>query len=522
MTAKPNHPAIAAPAPQLSFTALSDHLQSDQSFLSCYARTLAAIALANKLPTLSDFAALMDVARNAQYAALMGMMILHALEHGTELDKALADLSKAHGQSDAKECEAAFLMAKPLLLLQGYQARALAKRLAAALKVALAPEELLAMPQDENAPGLLNKLSTKTRQLVKGKDVTDHLVEFGKSIGDPEMIGHARACQSGAVSRQELGSHFALVTGRMARDIGDFRANALRTAHAAGPLADGLTHAAQELQRQAEQRLAIIAARIRYERAAFAEDIDDLVHDAGNAIENSIADRLHSDKWKDKDVWASIARTQFGKEAERRIERAVRRREEVLGLFKEELKLFQSDLRVVQASILSRQHHAELAQLMPPLRLGTRIVNAMDSAANMTLGTGAVAVAGTGVVYLLGATAVLPLVAPVAPFLVGALAAAGLFKWFTDNDKRKIDEIASKRRVIEEVVRGRLSEAAASFNNQLAQLENDYRQSAFVLLNPIFLDAEAARQVQALHHRVAANIIDQSEAAMKTLAIALQ
>ncbi|MEN9867645.1 MAG: hypothetical protein RL748_3235 [Pseudomonadota bacterium] len=517
----------------LEFPPLPAHLQSDKSFLSAYARTLAAIAIADKSVSLADFAALTDVARNSQFSALMGMLIFHALEQGVELDKALLDLSRAQAQSSSQECAAALQMALPLLQGQGHAARPMAKRLAQALKVELAAVDLARLPAEDDT-GLLGQLGARARRLIKSEDVTDRVSAFGRNIGDPDIIKSARACQSGSLSRQVLAQQFDQVAGRIEADIVEYRnravslapdsaTNAAASANSAtgallGATLDSMHNMAQQLQQQVQQRLAIVRGRIAYERQTFQEDIDDLVHDAGNAIETAIANRLQTDTWKDKDVWASIGQTQFGQEAERRIGRAVRRREEVLRLFKEELKLFQQDMQVVQASILAKQHHAELAKLMPPLRLGTRVVNAVDSAANLTLGAGTIAVAGTGAAaYLLGSAVVLPIVAPVAPFLVGAMAAAGLFKWFTDSDKRKIDEIQSKRRAIEDVVRKRLSEAAESFDSQLIQLESEYQQTAIAMLGPVLLELEAAGQVQGMHQRIGNRIIEQSEMALQRL-----
>lgn len=535
--------STAATAGGLELPSLSGHLLQDKSFLSCYARTLAAIAMADKSVSLADFAALTEVARHSQQPALMGMLILHALEQGIDTDRALAELARAQAGTAPQECAAAWAMAQALLQGQGHAARPLAWRLAAALQVTMSPQELDALPPEDNA-GLISQLGATARRLVKGKDVTDSVIEFARDIGDADMIKSARACQSGTLSRQALGQQFEQVAQRIEQDMALFSAHApvpgsagaqaanggMRAGVAAGGRPGWLAATAttgpnpvQELQQQIEQRLAIVAARIRYERQTFQEDIDDLVHDAGNAIERSISERLHTDAWKDKDVWTSIAKTDFGKEAERRIGRAVQRREEVLRLFKEELKLFQSDMQVVQASILARQHHAELAQLMPPLRLGTRVVNAMDSAANLTLGAGTLAVAGTSAAaYLLGSAVVLPFVAPAVPFLAGAMAAAGLFKWFTDSDKRKIGEIQSKRVAIEAVVRQRLDEAAQSFSVQLDQLERDYRQTAVALLGPMLLDFEAAQHVALLHQKIASRIIDQSTASMNRLRLDMQ
>lgn len=513
MPSSPNQSAIP-PSSALAFTSLPDHLTSDKSFLSSYARSLAAIAMADKTVSVADFAALTEVARSAQYPALMGALILQSLEQGVDLNRALADLSKAAKGNDEQECAAAFTLAKPLIVLQGHQARPLAKRLAAAMGCTISASDLQAMPEEEEI-GLLNSLTAKARRLVNRRDVTDSLLDFGRNIGDLEIISSVRAFQHGALSKQALDQQFEAALSRAQYAIAQYRA---RDTSTPSTPSSSMLNAANELKQQIGQRLAILQARIQYERQAFAEDIDDLVYDAGNAIENALADRLHTDQWKDKDVWSSIANSQFGSEAERRISRAVRRREEILRLLKEELRLLQSDLRIAQASILSKQHRAELAGLMPELRIGTRIVNSIDSAANMTLAAGSLAVAGTGAAaYLLGSAVVLPIVAPAVPFLAGAMAVAGLFKWFNDNDKRKISEIKHKRAAIEEVVRQRLAEASNSFNSQLSQLENDYRQTALAILNPILLEAEAAQQLQLMHQRVAAQILDQSEAMMREL-----
>lgn len=532
-----NSPHI--PSVQLGMLSLNEHLQADKSFLSCYARCLVAIALADKSVSLADFSELMEIARNAQYSALMGMQILYALEHGASLESCFAELTQA--PRNETEAQAAFKIALPLLQLQGYQARRLAAGLAQALRIQANAADLDALPEEAQF-GLMNNLASKARQFFRGKELADVVLDVGKSMGDTEIIQHARSCQSGLLSPQELNLQLNLALSKTHQNIAEYRQvldNTLTKPAAAvdlnlpsrqrvtagvqsGP-AITLMQAAQQLQQQLEQRLSILTARIAHEKKCFAEDIDDLVHDAGNAIEQSISERLQTDKWRDKDVWASIAKTQFGMQAERRIGRAVQRREEVLCLFKEELRLFQADLQVVQASLLARQHHSDLAKLVPPLRFGTRVVNAMDTAANVTIGAGGVAVAGTGAaVYLLGSAAVLPLLAPAAPFLLGALAAAGVFKWFTDGDKRKIAEIAAKRKVIEDVVRARLHEAYLSFESQLDALEQTYFATAAAMLNPILLDAQAAEQVQAMHADVASKIIRHTESTMEKLALELR
>ena len=520
----PATPATPSSNHKLALASLEQHLASDKSFLSCFARCLAALAQHDKNVSLAELAALTELARNTQYAALIGTQLLQTLEQGIDLERALADLLKVAPQVSEQERHAAFSMSGELLQLQGPQARPLARRLAQALKLNLPPHAYQALPAEaepsssslgSSMGNLVDKLSSTTRQWVKGKERPDFMLEFAKSIGDSEMMQRVQAVKAGRLMQTELEQYLAQVLQRIEQDITQFRQQA---ALSPPSVPGNMLSAAHELKQQIEQRLAIISARMRFERTTFEEDIQDLVYDAGNAIENAISDRLHTDQWQDKDVWTSIGNSQFGKEAQRRIARAVQRREDILKLFKEELRLFQADMHIVHASILAQQHHTELAQLMPPLRIGTRVSNAVESAATLTLGAGTIAVAGTGAaMYLLGSAVVFPLVAPAAPFVAGALAAAGLVKWFSDSDKRKIAEIAHKRKAIEAVVKRQLQEAADSFNTQLDEVEHDFKQTAIALLTPIMLDAQAAQELHTLHQRVASKIIEQTEASMRQI-----
>jgi hypothetical protein len=189
-----------------------------------------------------------------------------------------------------------------------------------------------------------------------------------------------------------------------------------------------------------------------------------------------------------------------------------------LHLLQEDLRLFQAAMRLNQSSVFQRQHHSTLARLMPRLRIGTRIVNSVDTAANVTLMSGAVVAAGTGTAaYLIGAALVLPVVAPVAPFVGGAVLLAGAFKWFSDGGKRKRTEIRDKRGAFEEELRKQLTAAEQSFNTQLDHVEHGFRESALQLLTPLLLEAEAAGRVPGMRQRIADRVITQAQAAIRQL-----
>jgi hypothetical protein len=507
---------VNSPSSQLAVRSLDEHLSSDQSFSSAYARAVGAIAGNEGSLTLAQFAAVTDIAGDGQSSAVFTALVLNAIESGVEVDWALNALSRSCSGIDQAAREQALHMVVPLLALHGADARALAQRFAKALAVRLAPDDLNRLPQAEQR-GILANLGEQARRLVRGRSLADAVADFGRTAGQPALVDHARNFQSGEIGQAELRALVGSTTAAIAQDINSYleQARLLALGEAA---AASLVSAANDLKSQVSQRLVLVEQRIAYERRLMSEEVDDAVHDAGNAIELAMSDRLNSDKWKDEDVWSSIGRNQFGQEMERRLDRIVRRKEQALQLLQEDLRLFQSGMRLGQATVFQRQHHAALARLMPRLRVGTRLVNTLDTAASVTLVSGAAVAASTGTAaYLIGAAVVLPVVAPVAPFVGGAVLLAGAFKWFADGGKRKRMEIRDKRVVFEEELRKQLLAAEQSFNAQLDQVAEGFRDSALQILTPIVLEAEAAGRVPGMRQRIADRVIAQAQTAMRQL-----
>ena len=505
-----------SPSSQLVVRSLDEHLSSDQSFSSAYARAVGAIAGNEGSLTLAQFAAVTEIAGDGQSSAVFTALVLNAIESGVEVDWALNALSRSCTGIDQQAREHALSMAIPLLALHGGDARSLAQRLAKALSVRLPPEDLNRLPPAEER-GILANLGEQARRLVRGRSLADAVADFGRTAGQQELSNPARTFQSGEIDQTTLRDLVSATTAAITQDIGTYveQARLLSVGEAA---ASSLVSAANDLKNQVTQRLVLVDQRIAYERRLMSEEIDDAVHDAGNAIELAMTDRLNTDKWKDEDVWASMGRNQFGQEMERRLDRIVRRKEQALQLLQEDLRLFQSGMKLGQATVFQRQHHAALAKLMPRMRIGTRIVNKLDTAANVTLVSGAAVAASTGTAaYLIGAAVVLPVVAPVAPFVGGAVLLAGAFKWFTDGGKRKRTEIRDKRIAFEEELRKQLLAAEQSFNAQLDQVAEGFCDSAVQLLTPILLEAEAAGRVPGMRQRIADRVITQAQTAIRQL-----
>jgi hypothetical protein len=112
---------------------------------------------------------------------------------------------------------------------------------------------------------------------------------------------------------------------------------------------------------------------------------------------------------------------------------------------------------------------------------------------------------------------VLPVVAPAAPFVGGAVLLAGAFKWFTDGGKRKRTEIRDKRAAFEQELRKQLQAAEQSFNDQLNLVAQGFHESALQLLTPLLLEAEAAARVPGMRQRIADRVITQAQTAIRQL-----
>lgn len=495
---------------------LDEHLSSDHSFGSALARTVGAIAAADGAPNLAQFAAVTDLAGEGKASAVFNALVLNAIESGVSVDWALQALSRSAVGVDHQAREGAFALLRPLIALQNGKARGLANKVAKALGIRLRIDELADMPLEDDR-NLLANIGDQARKLVRGRSVADTVADFGRQTGNVELVDSARRCLSGKVDLDQLRQQAQRAAEAIQAGVLAYQEHA-EAQVALAAQAESLVAAAMELKRQVQQRLALVDARIAHERTTLWQDIDDAVHDAGNAIELAITDRLNTDQWKDGDVWDSIGRNQFGQEMERRLDRVVRRKEEALNLLTHDLRLFQSDMRLSQNTVFHREHHAALAKLMPRLRVGTRIANKAETAANLTLMGGAVAAAGTGTAaYVFGVAVIMPVVVPVAPFVGGAVLLAGAFKWFADAGKRKRSEIRDKRRAFEEELRKRLKEAENSYTTQLEQVAVAFHESARQVLTPILLEAEAAGRVQQMRARIAGKVIAQSQAAVKLL-----
>ncbi len=497
---------------------LDDHLAADRSFPSAYLRAVGGIAAADGSINLPEYAALNHIVSLTEESALAGVMLVHSLEHPRELKVVLSELRHASKGVDEATRKAAFDAARELLLLQGEQSREITKQFAEALDYCISEAELGEFPS-KDGPTVWNTVARRSMRLIKRRDLIELADQCIRVTGDPKVATLVGDFLDGRIEPSALTMRIADACDAVNSQLAEFEER-LAQAELVEITANQFVSTAEQLHKQITQRLAVTEARIEYERQTFAEDIAEAIHDAGDTIELEIADRLRTDKWKLNEVWESIGRTQFGKELARRTDRIVSRREEALRLLKEDLRLFQEEIQFSRTSILERQHHSNFSKLMPPLRVTTRVINAVDSAADFTLGAGALSIAGAGTAaYFLGTAAVLPVIAPAAPFIGGAIVVAGLFKWLTDSDLRKADEIRDKRKAFESAMRAQLEKAQESFNHQLDVVSQEFAETAQQILHPLMLEADAAKDLTGRQVRLAKRLILESRLGIAKLVL---
>ena len=150
---------------------------------------------------------------------------------------------------------------------------------------------------------------------------------------------------------------------------------------------------------------------------------------------------------------------------------------------------------------------------MPSLRIGTRVLNVVESAARTTLTAGAVAGVGTGaVIYFLGAAAVLPVVAPAVPPVAAAMVVAGLIKKLMEGNARLAREIAHKRKSLEDELRKQLLSMQQSYFRQLDETQQAFEKTAVAVMKPLLLEAYAQAGLQQVQARLVADAVRNARA----------
>lgn len=507
--------ATTPSALQLDRPDLDRCVQDEPGFSLHLLRWLVAVASADGYINLAEYEAIRSLADESG-SALDRLTALRTMEHPASADMALAALRAAALPLEGSTRREVLSRALPLLRLQGRQALPLATALAASLDVALSHEDRASCEDVAGSATWQTTLASPMRTL-QGRTVRTAAIEAFRMTGDSQLPAVIDRYEAGEASLQAVQTIVATALQSLDSRSLTFE-EALREFTVDDAALQRGLDSAEQLFQQIGQRLAIVEARIESDKEQFDEEFEELIHDAGNAVELEMMDRLKTDDWTLKKVWESMGRSTFAKEMERRVDRIARRHERQLHLMKEDLRLFQQEYRLVQSRVLERTHHIKLSPLMPGLRTGARVLNATEDVANVTLASGVLAGLGTGAaIYALGAAVVLPVVAPIAPFAGGAMLVAGAIKWMMDTPARKGEEVRDKRMALEQALRERLSAMRASYFEQLDRTGQEFLSTARVLARPVLLEAQARRELATVERRVAEGVLRRNRHAVSTL-----
>jgi len=490
--------------------------QSAPSVQAAFLKVLTAIAASDGSVCISEYDQLVDVATKLDASPIASYCTLRHIEEPAGFSSAIAELKGKSSSILEHERRSLFDLALPLLHLQGDQASKYAIDLGKALGMSLTEHELHHF-QSGPTPTFWKTITAHSVRRIKGREPLAQARDCIRITGNPGLAKQVVSYLDGDIEVRDLEAHVALQINDFKKQLAAFKSS-IDGHLPSEEKGRRYQQTAEALLKQVNQRLVLLKARIDLEKDEFTQEFEEVVHDAGNAFELDVLERLKSSSWTLEKVWAGIGSTTFGKELERRIDRLTRRHEERLRLYKEELRLFSEEYRLTRVSLLNRTHHTELARSMPNLRAGTKVLNAVEGVADATIGGGVLAGVGTGTaMYFLGASTVLPVIAPVVPFVGAALLVAGAIKWMMDSSGRKDEEVRHKRDAFEAGLRTKMDDIRVSYFSQLDTLMVEFVKTARAMVDPVLLEADAVQRLQGLQSKVAQRLISDAHQSIKRL-----
>jgi hypothetical protein len=509
-TSTPANPQTIMPvALHLDRPDFDAYTRTDTSRRTTLLRGLVALAAHDGHVNPVEYDLLMQCLGGAQASAVDVHVVLTDVASPLPLPQVLESLKMAWQDASERDQRGAFQQAAPLLQLQGEVARSLAQKLAESLNLCLSAQELQVFEAGPEAT-LWSTVTGHSMRRLKGRQPLAVARDCVRLTGDAATTHALVAYLDGRAELPALQASAGQAMYKLQAALDTLERQPLLTAERQDASDIDVSRYREQVERMYEQigqRLAMVRGRIEHEKQQFDEDVEECIHDAGNAVELDMRDRLRSDDWTAARVWESMGRTTLAKELERRVDRFARRHERQLGLMKEDLRLFQQDFALVRASVLQRRHHTEYRALMPELRTMTRVKNAVEGAADTAVTASVWAGLGSGAVLWAVGTAALPVVAPVAAVAAGTLVVAGVIKKMMDSEARKDGEQAHKREAFEATLRESLRQVRTTYFAQLDTVGREFRDTADALVTPLMLEAEAMARQATLQERVGRQVL---------------
>ena len=321
---------------------------------------------------------------------------------------------------------------------------------------------------------------------------------FACEFGEPRLFEAVQQAErSGNLAQLPIAMRGALAAVHQQIDAivkaADAQADALK-------VAAELEEAAAQIELVAQQRYAAISRRAKMLKRHLAEDLHALVEDAAEEFEVDFRRLAEQRKgWFGKAQTEDLNDRQVVKNLERRYRQLARRYQDNLDLLDREVSEVCAEFTRASDEALRPVARYEFRSIAPNASMELRLKAAVDRAATRTLVTGAAGAVAGGIAVNAGAIAATTIAgiaaAPVGVAVLGAVAAAGIWKMFATPDDRRRRDQRERARTLEENLRDEVMKNLPRFEDKVDAIVDRFRSAAVPDVSTPRIEAVRLREI---------------------------
>ena len=275
---------------------------------------------------------------------------------------------------------------------------------------------------------------------------------------------------------------------------------------------------ADALVEQIHLRLLSIKDRLYLQNQLFEEDLENFVEKTADRVELRMRNLVEGSNWADDTIWERFRNGEAYAETLAAFKPLKHRYERLFDLWHKELDLFSHEVNVIRSGILMNIDPHVFQGLLPTPDTTIQTSNAIDSAANATLGTIlAGSLAATALTAMGQGAVVLGVLAsgPVLP-LIGTIGGAALvWKMFSDPDARKRKLVQTNRQILEKKMIEILKAEALNHTELAEKIMTQFVQAAVDNYAPLVIDARMAALRAKLEAKVVHRVLIETRNVLK-------
>lgn len=254
---------------------------------------------------------------------------------------------------------------------------------------------------------------------------------------------------------------------------------------------------------QVKNRLSAVQRRLLFEMEMFQKDLAFFVENSTNELELSMHHLVHDrNNWDDPLIWERFSEGEACKNIMHQWSLVDFRYSGQLKLWELELADFSQDLSLQIKTAFDYVDPRAFAGLVPHKNIKVSLQRVLDSAANVTLGTAAVTIAGSGIIAAYGGIGTVTIIAKsvvgvttaivgtaALPYLAaGTVVAVGggaIYKLLSNRDKRKENLIQDKREIIKKKILEVIGDPLSKYQASLTMIMDSFNDAASKCCSPM-------------------------------------